>query len=371
VRMRGIPGFCFQRIDEQCEALWRDFLRHLGDGVRWIRSEEGFQPGLHVIVAVREEDHRVVGHICLLERVIEIPSSPPTKVAHHGEELEEMFVQTFGVDEEYRGHGIGKRLQEEAFQFTKDRHCYQMRSWSSLGKDENYNLKLSLRFGVHPGFEYHPERPDPFIYGAYFVLPTGILPGEPKLPNHDVVLEDGEVRLRPLAEEDWPALLRWNRDPEVLWWCEGDDVKERRDEDTKGICRRMASWGHLFIIESPPGEPVGEMCVQRMNIPRRLVPGKRLFRLPITIGEKEKWGQGIGKRAVRLALRFAFEDLDADMVCAMDVDSHNRRSVNLWKSLGFSVVASYPSPESKHGPDSESIDFAIEREKWLKSQPDT
>jgi len=317
-----------------------------------------------VIVAVKKDDARVIGHIALVQQAIEIPCDPPVKVSLHGRELEEMFVQSFRVEDEYRNRGIGKRLQQEAFKLAKERCCYQMRSWSSLDKDVNYTIKLGLRFGAHPGFEYHPELPDPFIHGVYFVLPTGILPGEPKLPNHDIVLDDGVVRLRPVTEDDWPAIARWNKDPEVFWWCEGDDIKERDESDAQDIIRLMAQQGHHFILESPPGEPVGEMCVQRMNLPRCLVHGKRLFRLPITIGEKSRWGHGIGKRAVRLALRFAFEDLGADMVCAVDVDPHNERSVNLWKSLGFSSIASYPNPGSKHGPDTVSLDFGIERDAW-------
>jgi RimJ/RimL family protein N-acetyltransferase len=362
--MHEIPGIFIQRIDRQCESLWADFLRYLGDRVRWIRDGEDFKPGLHVIAAVKEDEARVIGHIALVQQTIEIPSDPPVRVRLHGEELEELFVQSFRVEEEYQNRGIGKRLQQEAFELAKQRRCYQLRSWSSRDKDENYAVKLGLRFGAHPGFEHHPELSDPFVYGIYFVLPTGMLLGDPKLPNHKVVLEDDQVRLRPLTEDDWPILFRWNRDPDVLWWCEGDDIKEREDRDTEGIARWMAHQGYQFVIESPPGEPVGEMCVQLMNLPRRLVPGKKIFRLPITIGEKSKWGRGIGTRAVRLALRFAFRDLGADTVCAVDVDSHNERSKNLWKSLGFSVLRSSPDPESKHGPDSLSLDFGIDRETW-------
>lgn len=361
---REVVGFYFQRTDWQCDDLWRDFIRHLGGEARWIKDGEGFRRGLHVIVAVKQDEARVVGHISLVQRPIEIPTDPPTGVRFRGGILEEMFVQTFRVDEQYRRRGIGRRLQEEAFQLAADRRCYQLRSWCSLDKEANYRLKLGLRFAVHPAFEHHPELPDPDIPGVFFLRTTGILPDEPRLPNHRVVLEDDAVRLRPLTEDDWPALLRWNRDPEVLWWSDGDDVTERSEPETRNIIRGMAHQGHHFIIESPPGEPAGEMCVQRMNLPRRLIPGKNLLRLPISIGDQSKWDRGIGKRAVRLALRFAFEQLAADMVCAVDVSSANQRSVNLWRSLGFSVIAAYPNPESKHGPATLSLDFGIARSDW-------
>lgn len=207
------------------------------------------------------------------------------------------------------------------------------------------------------------------LVGKGSAVQVSLVRDDPRLPNHTVVLKDDAVRLRPLTEDDWPTLLRWNQDAEVLWWSEGDDVKERTAEEVQGIYRGMAAGGHLFIIECPAGKAVGEICVQRMNLPRRLVPGKTIYRLPICIGEKHQWGQGIGKRAARLALRFAFETLGADMVCGVDVSSANLRSVNLWRSLGLSEIASCPQPNSKHGPESRSVDFAIDRETWRALGP--
>ena len=45
-----------------------------------------------------------------------------------------------------------------------------------------------------------------------------------KLREHKIVLRGEQVVLRPLTEDDWGFLLRWNSDPEVLYFAEGDDV---------------------------------------------------------------------------------------------------------------------------------------------------
>ena len=37
-------------------------------------------------------------------------------------------------------------------------------------------------------------------------------------------LRDGEILLRPMTEDDWPVLHKWNSDPEVLYYSEGSDV---------------------------------------------------------------------------------------------------------------------------------------------------
>ena len=45
-----------------------------------------------------------------------------------------------------------------------------------------------------------------------------------KLKEHDVTLPGRRVVLRPITEEDWDILLKWNSDLEVLYYSEGDDV---------------------------------------------------------------------------------------------------------------------------------------------------
>jgi hypothetical protein len=42
------------------------------------------------------------------------------------------------------------------------------------------------------------------------------------LRTHDITLRSERVVLRPMTEGDWNILLRWNSDPEVLYYS--DDV---------------------------------------------------------------------------------------------------------------------------------------------------
>ncbi len=51
--------------------------------------------------------------------------------------------------------------------------------------------------------------------------------GKEYLREHSIALQGTRVVLRPMAETDWDVLARWNSDPEVLWFSEGDDVKSR------------------------------------------------------------------------------------------------------------------------------------------------
>jgi len=50
---------------------------------------------------------------------------------------------------------------------------------------------------------------------------------EDKLREYSITLHGNSITLRPMRETDWDALVRWNSDPEVLWFTERDDVISR------------------------------------------------------------------------------------------------------------------------------------------------
>ncbi|MAF11589.1 hypothetical protein CMK11_14160 [Candidatus Poribacteria bacterium] len=153
-----------------------------------------------------------------------------------------------------------------------------------------------------------------------------------------MALSDGEVRLRPMTEGDWDILLPWNRDVGVLHFSDGPGVPPRSLEETQGIYRGVSQDAYCFIIEWA-GRPVGECWLQRLNLDwlRRLHPSDDCRRIDITIGEKDCWGKGVGSRAVRLLVEFAFESERADVVFACDVADYNPRSRRMFESLGFEL----------------------------------
>ena len=56
--------------------------------------------------------------------------------------------------------------------------------------------------------------------------------------------------------------------------------------------------------------------------------------LGIGIGEREHWGQGIGGEAMRLALNFAFNELNLHRI-QLTVFAYNERAIALYEKLGF------------------------------------
>jgi RimJ/RimL family protein N-acetyltransferase/8-oxo-dGTP pyrophosphatase MutT (NUDIX family) len=152
------------------------------------------------------------------------------------------------------------------------------------------------------------------------------------LRKHDVVLVDGDVRVRPFSEEDWRVIAPWATDPRVLRFS--DFVEHRTMAEIQGIYRGVSRTAELFVIERG-GVPVGDGWLQEMNLARitSAFPGKRMSRIDLQLAY-EAWGQAVGSRAIRLLTSHAFERGD-DLVFAVDVADFNERSRRAFLRSGF------------------------------------
>ncbi len=162
------------RVDSE-HPLWQSLVNHLsstGDK-RWVLTENGLPANENLVFLGGLIDDQIVGNLTLKKQPIIIPASEWAGDRDlqlrdtEGEPVYEMFVQTFSVEEAYQRKGIGRSLQEEGLRQTKLLDCYQMRSWSSLDKSSNYQLKLGLGFGFHPAiFETDSGLK---VSGGYFI----------------------------------------------------------------------------------------------------------------------------------------------------------------------------------------------------------
>jgi GNAT superfamily N-acetyltransferase len=95
---------------------------------------------------------RCVGFLRYLIQVIGAEAGRPA-VMHNGEPLTEGYVEAFGVDPRLRRRGIGTALQQQAARQCRIAGCYQMRSRSPVECAENYALKISAGYVLHPSHE--------------------------------------------------------------------------------------------------------------------------------------------------------------------------------------------------------------------------
>ena len=76
--------------------------------------------------------------------------------------------------------------------------------------------------------------------------------------------------------------------------------------------------------------------MQEMNLEhlKEKHPSKNVYRIDITIGEKELWGKGIGSAAVKVLCKFAFHKLEAGILYYICCD-YNERSRRTAIKNGF------------------------------------
>ena len=165
-----------------------------------------------------------------------------------------------------------------------------------------------------------------------------------KLREHNVCLKGGLITLRPMMEDDWPLVEKWETDPEVLFWSDGDNVTTRTPEEVRVIFRTVSQQAYCFIIESE-GRPIGDCWLQKMNLPEILgkYPGKDCRRIDLAIGEKGLWGKGLGTDVLRVLTKSAFEQEKADIVFGLP-ESYNALSRRAFEKAGYTEVMQIPEP---------------------------
>ena len=71
-------------------------------------------------------------------------------ISRGSEDLNEAKISGFAVATSFRNKGIGRKLQKHVIEHAKNNDCYQLTSYSTIEKVENYAVKLSLGFCVQP-----------------------------------------------------------------------------------------------------------------------------------------------------------------------------------------------------------------------------
>jgi GNAT superfamily N-acetyltransferase len=138
-------------------AHWPAYLAHLhraGDA-RWVLDASD-QPNASTHFLGIQSGNEVIANLTLKHQPITLLPTDETGgesrwlTGPDGLPLDELFVQTFTVEQPYRRRGYGTALQCAALDLAAELGCHQLRSWSSSDRQANYALKIKLGFAAHP-----------------------------------------------------------------------------------------------------------------------------------------------------------------------------------------------------------------------------
>lgn len=142
------------------------------------------------------------------------------------------------------------------------------------------------------------------------------------------------LRLRAIEREDIPRFVRWFNDPEVRQFLTMHEPLSRAKEERwfeEQLSRPNEL--HLAMEVWVGGEwvHIGNIGLHNINLKNRSAI------LGIVIGEKEFWGKGYGREAIRVLLRYAFYELGLHRV-ELEVFAQNARAIRCYEAVGFKRV---------------------------------
>ncbi|HDK7139428.1 TPA: GNAT family N-acetyltransferase [Clostridium botulinum] len=143
---------------------------------------------------------------------------------------------------------------------------------------------------------------------------------------------DNNVELRQeVFKSDAAIIANWLEDTEITQYL---NEKQNVSKSIKDIMYRVNmpilthlfnKNGSFFMVTTSGKEPVGFL---------RLVPKNNVTEMVIVIGDKDKWGKGLGTNAILEGLKHAFFQWRADEVVAK-INFKNQRSRRVFRKIGF------------------------------------
>ncbi len=146
----------------------------------------------------------------------------------------------------------------------------------------------------------------------------------------EIIIKSKNFTLRPLKEQDLELKVKWINDPDVHAYLHYDiplnleKTKIWFEKAVKDDCR------YDMVIETQEGLPIGTIGLIGIN------KKDKIGEIYIAIGEKNYWGRGVMVETERALIKWAFESLGLEKICAQ-TRNENVASVVGMKKIGFKI----------------------------------
>ena len=162
------------------------------------------------------------------------------------------------------------------------------------------------------------------------------------------------ITLCPLSDEHLSILYKWNADPDILYWTDGEEIDADNIDPVRrahGIYGNVSKNAYCFLIKVD-GIPIGDCWLQEMNFPEVTAhyPNCDIRRIDMMIGEKDWWNKGIGTAVLGMLTDFAFINEKVDVMFNF-VGNYNERSKRVCEKNGYTPTTSvvFDDPEENKG----------------------
>lgn len=175
-------------------------------------------------------------------------------------------------------------------------------------------------------------------------------------------LASERLLLRPLHDDDAPALFEVFSDPEVMrYWSSGP---HKTHEDTRALIHRIRDgFARRAVFQWGVARRTDDLAIGTVTLLRFDVDHKRC-EVGYVIG-RTHWGQGLAREAVSRLTDFAFDELHLHRLEA-DVDPRNVRSIGLLERLGWTREGLLRERYHVHGELQDTAFLGLLRREWRR-----
>lgn len=178
----------------------------------------------------------------------------------------------------------------------------------------------------------------------------------------NIIVDDGDISLRQLNRKDvFGPWWEWFNDKEVTKFMNKGHQKNSPQMQLKFYEKMEHSNSDcvLGIFYNKDNKHIGTTAIHDI----RNDLGTRKGNFGIVIGEKYFWGKGIGTKAWKMMVDYAFMKLNLDIVETLIFDS-NKASLKVAKKLGFEKKEIKSNDLIKDGETIDRIFLTIDKKKW-------
>jgi len=148
-----------------------------------------------------------------------------------------------------------------------------------------------------------------------------------------------KVYLSPISLENVDTFMEWLNDPEVIWFTTFHSEIMSLIKEKEAVENLAKSGTNFSIVTRDDDNGVGKSGVFRNKVIGncgffRISEINRTADVCIIIGEKDYWGKGYGSDALRLLIKFGFENRNFNSI-NLRVFSFNERAIACYEKVGF------------------------------------
>lgn len=171
------------------------------------------------------------------------------------------------------------------------------------------------------------------------------------------------VRLAGLTHADVPVIASWHANPAFLRLYEAEPARPRTEDE-------LSRW----LDDTHKNPRTFAFAIRRLadDVLLGMVSIEDILWthavgwLSIAIGDRAHWGQGYGREAMRLALDFAFRELNLHRL-QLTVFEYNPRAIALYEGLGFRREGVYREFLERDGRRHDMYLYGLLRGEWQQN----